>query len=103
MAARPGAILERELHEALGDVEHDIEGTLFYRDGRGGLSMRDIRARWTEPRLAANTWHILDLDEREAAQLAADIRKLLEHARLKTRHRRQKKIRCPVRDSPQGQ
>jgi len=98
MAVRPGAILERELHEALSHVEHDIDGTLFYRDARGGMSMRDIRTRRTEPRIAANTWHILDLDEREAAQLAADMRRLLEAARLKARHRRQKKylVRCAI-------
>lgn len=98
MAARPGAILERELHQALSTAEHDIDGTLFYRDARGGMSMRDVRTRRTRPGIAANTWHILDLDEREAAQLAADICRLLEDARLKTRHRGQKKylVRCAI-------
>ena len=97
-AARPGAILERELQEALRDVQHDIDGTLFYRDSRGGMSMRDIQTRWSQPGVAANIWHILDLDAREAADLAADIRKLLEQARLRPRHRRQKKylVRCAI-------
>jgi hypothetical protein len=97
-ASRPGAFLERELQEALGDVQHDIDGTLFYRDSRGGMSLRDIPTRRTQPGVAANTWHILDLDAREAADLAADIRRLLDQARLKPRHRRQKKylVRCAI-------
>jgi hypothetical protein len=97
-AARPGAILERELQEALGNVHHDVDGTLFYRDSRGGMSMRDVRTRRMQAGVAANIWHILDLDDREAAELAADIGKLLEQARLKPRHRRQKKymVRCAI-------
>jgi hypothetical protein len=91
MAAHPGAMLERELHEALAGTGRDIDGTLFFRDAGGGMSMRDIRTRRTERRLAANIWQILDLDEREAAQLASDIKTLLEQARAKARHRRQKK------------
>jgi hypothetical protein len=62
------------------------------------MSMRDIQTRRTQPGVAANTWHILDLDAREAADLAADIRRLLDQARLKPRHRRQKKylVRCAI-------
>lgn len=98
MPTRPGAILERELREALAGTDHDIDGTLFFRDASGGMSMRDIRTRRTSRRVAANMWQILDLDEREVAQLAADITQLLEEARRKARHRGQKKylIRCAI-------
>jgi DNA-binding transcriptional ArsR family regulator len=98
MAARPCALLERELRDALADTDHDIDGTLFFRDPIGGMSMRDVRTRRTQRRLAANTWHILALDEREAAQLAADIKALLEQAKLKARHGRQKRylVRCAI-------
>jgi hypothetical protein len=89
MTWRPGAVLERELRDALGRAHAD--GILFFRDSAGGMLMRDVRTAPADPRIAADSWQILNLDEREARQLATEIRKLVEHARTSPPHRRQKK------------
>lgn len=96
MALRPGAVLERELREALGRAHAD--GMLFYRDAAGGMVMREVRTTPADPRIVADLWQVLHLDEHEARQLAADIRTLLDQARTKPSHRRQRKylIRCAV-------
>lgn len=89
MSWRPGAVLDRELREALGRAPGD--GMLFYRDSAGGMSMREVRTAPVDPRIAADVWQILDLDEREAKQLVADIRILLDQVRSRPPHRRRKK------------
>jgi hypothetical protein len=87
MTWRPGALLERELRDALG--RHHAEGMLFYRDSADSMSMREVRTAPVDHLIAADIWKILHLDEREARQLAADVRKLLDRAR--PRQGRQKK------------
>jgi hypothetical protein len=96
MASRPGAVLERELRDALGRAHAD--GMLFYRDRAGGMTMREVRTGPRDSRIAADLWQILNLDEQEAQQLGADIRKLLDEARTRPPHRRQRKylIRCAL-------
>jgi DNA-binding transcriptional ArsR family regulator len=89
MTWRPGAVLERELRDALGRAHAD--GMLFYRDSAGAMSMRQVRTAPVDPRIAADLWQILNLDEREAKQLVADIRKLLDEVRTRPAHRRQRK------------
>jgi hypothetical protein len=44
-----------------------------------------------EKLIAADCWHILNLDEREARQLATEIRRLVEHVKTRPTHRSQKK------------
>jgi hypothetical protein len=90
MKSRPGAVLERELRDAVGRAHTD--GMLFYRDSAGGMSMRDVRTAPVDKRIAADVWQILNLDEREAKQLATEIRKLVvEHVKTRPPHRSQKK------------
>jgi hypothetical protein len=89
MTSRPGAVLERELRAALGRAHAD--GMLFHRDRAGGMSMREVRTAPVDKRIAADSWQILDLDEREATQLTAEIRKLVDQVRARPPHRRQKK------------
>jgi hypothetical protein len=91
MTRRPGAVLDRELRDALDRAHAD--GMLFYRDSAGGMAMREVRTA-VDARIAADIWLILTLDEREAKQLAVDIRTLLDRARRKPPHRRQRKYLC---------
>ncbi|MBA2301885.1 MAG: hypothetical protein H0W08_04560 [Acidobacteria bacterium] len=93
---RPGAVLERELRDALGRAHAD--GVLFYRDSAGGMSMRDVRTAPVDKRIVTDIWQILNLDEHEAKQLAAEIKKLVEHVKTRPPHRRQKKylVRCAL-------
>lgn len=96
MTWRPGAVLENELRDALGRAHPD--GMLFYRDSAGGMVMREVRTAPVDPRIAADIWQILNLDERQAKQLVADIRKLLDEVRTMRPHSRQRKylLRCAV-------
>jgi hypothetical protein len=96
MTSPPGAVLERELRDALGRSHTD--GMLFYRDSAGRMSMQEVRTAPADKRVATDIWQILNLDEGEAKQLAAEIRKLLEHVRARHPHRRQKKylLRCAL-------
>jgi hypothetical protein len=89
MTSSPGAMLDRELRDALGRAHAD--GTLFYRDSVGGMSMREVRTAPVDDRAIEDVWLILDLDEREAKQLSADIRKLLDEVRTRRAHRRHRK------------
>lgn len=89
MTWRPGAVLERELSDALGRAHAD--GMLFYRDSAGGMAMREVRTAPVNPRIAADIWQIVNLDEREAKQFVADIRHLLDQVRTRPPHRRQRK------------
>jgi hypothetical protein len=96
MTVRPGAVLERELREALGRTPTD--GMLFYRDSAGGMSMRNVRTAPADPRIAIDIWQILSLDEQEAKHLAAEIKKLVQQAKARPPHRRQGKylLRCAL-------
>ena len=96
MTERPGAVLERELRDALGRCH--VDGMLFYRDSTGGMAIRDVRTGPVDKRIAADIWHIVNLDEGEAKQLAAEFKKLVEHVRTKPPHRHQKKylVRCAI-------
>lgn len=89
MTWRPGAVLERELRDVLGRARAD--GMMFYREREGAMAMREVRTGPVDPRIPADIWQILNLDEREAKQLVADIRKLLDQVRTRPPHRRQKK------------
>ena len=88
MSWRPGAVLERQLRDALRRA--DADGMLFYRDS-AGMSMREVRTAPADPRIAADIWQIVNLDERDAKQLVADIRNLLDQVRTRPPHRRQRK------------
>jgi predicted ArsR family transcriptional regulator len=88
MTQRPGEVLERELRRALSRAHGD--GMLFYRDRAGRMSMRQVRTRPVDHRIAADIWQILKLDAREAKQLAADIRNLVDQVRRRPPHRWQK-------------
>jgi hypothetical protein len=96
MKVRPGAVLEREVRDALGRIHAD--GMLFYRDSAGGMSMRHVRTAPLDKRVVTDIWQILNLDEHEAKQLAAEIRKLVSHVKARPPHRRQKKhlLRCAL-------
>ena len=89
MTRRPGAVLDRELRDALDRTHAD--GMLFYRDSAGGMAMREVRTDPVDHRIAADIWLILNLDEHEAKQLAIDIRTLLDRARKRPAQRRQRK------------
>lgn len=96
MTVRPGAVLERELREALGHTH--ANGVLFYRDSAGGMSMRSVRTTPLDKRIALDIWQILHLDEHEAKQLGAAIKTLIEHVKARPPHRRQMKylFRCAL-------
>lgn len=79
MKSRPGAVLEQELRELLR--RSHAGGMLFYRDRDGGMTMREVRSAAPGGRIAADCWQILDLDERGARELAAEIRRLVEQFR----------------------
>jgi len=65
------------LRSQLDHAEGQIEGTLFYRDDHGGMRMRNLPSERTNSRVAADDWHIVDLDEQAAAKLAGDLNALL--------------------------
>ncbi|HEU0224609.1 MAG TPA: hypothetical protein VFR29_04180 [Steroidobacteraceae bacterium] len=88
MKSRPGAVLEHELQDLLGRAH--AGGMLFYRDRAGGMAMREARSVPADRRIAADCWQILDLDERDARQLAGEISSLVERFRSRPAHRSRK-------------
>lgn len=93
-----GASLNRELDAALELRRDASDGWLIYVDRRGAMRMRREPAAPVKPP-QLDAWKILDLDEPAAAELAAELEKVLQRfERRQTVSKRSRRflIRCAL-------
>jgi hypothetical protein len=92
-----GAALDRELDAALERRRDSSVGWLAYVDRQGAMRMRREPAA-LEKRPQLDAWRILDLDDTAAADLAAELERVLERFERRQSSQRSRRflVRCAL-------